>query len=217
MKKNIIDLVRKNVVVYDLEIKKSISEYTHGWDSKDEMEVSVAVSFDYRNNQLQIYLQDNLNELINRLNEEGTLIIGFNQTGFDNQLLRNKIVEEQYGMVLKSDSELQNFDMLMASKIGAGYKIDDRISGFKLKNHLSVLGLGSKSGEGIDAPILWKNGKLGKLINYAVADVRAEKRLFEYIYLHEELACVAKPEKYKVELPEMLRKKKKGKTKEIVS
>lgn len=192
------DLIGKNIVTYDVEIKKPIEQCSNGWNSKDEMGVSVAVAFDYRINRYRIFLDDNLPELIERLNEPGTLIVGFNHIHFDNDLLR-KTPETK--IQLKPDNELKNYDMLKVSWAGCG--VDRAFGGFKLDHHLEALGLPMKTADGAQAPRWWQSKELGKLIDYCVNDVTQEKGLFEYMYVHGELACKAYPKKYAIKVPEI--------------
>jgi len=190
------ELHGKNIVVYDLEIKKRIEDCTHGWNSHDEMGISVGCAFDYRSMRYRVFMDDNIQELVDRLNEPNTLIVAFNHVGFDNKLIRAS------KLALKPDSELDNYDMLLESRKGAnavGF-----IKGFKLDEHLKNLGLPMKTGEGSLAPIWWEEGKIGKVIDYCLNDVTQEKALFEYIIENGVLACEYQKNPYKVELPKCL-------------
>lgn len=174
-------LAGKNIVVYDLEIRKNPTECTNGWASKNEFGISVACAFDYRDMRYRVFLFDNLTKLTDRLNEPGTTIVGFNHVSFDNEVLRAS------NLPLRSDSELLNYDMLTVSRAGAG--VDKFAKGFKLDEHLRQLRLPMKTGDGALAPDLWKMKKIGELVDYCLADVTAEKALFEYIMKNGTLAC----------------------------
>lgn len=163
-----------NIIVYDLEIKKTIEQCSRGWASHDEMGISVGCAFDYRSNKYRVFMDDNIGELVARLNEEGTFIVAFNHVDFDNKLLRAS------GLPLKPDAELKNYDMLKISLEGAGLKRSP--GGFKLDNHLEVLGLPMKTGLGALAPIWWQEGKVGQVVDYCLNDVTQEKALFEHFY-----------------------------------
>lgn len=193
--KNVNDLLGKNIVVYDLEIKKTIEQCSKGWSSHDEMGISVGCAFDYRSNKYRIFMDDNIQELVDRLNEENTLVVAFNHIGFDNKLIRAS------GFKLKEDSDLNNYDMLLVSRESAGAV--GFIKGFKLDDHLRVLGLPMKTGDGALAPIWWQEGKIGKVSDYCLNDVTQERCLFEYIYLNGKLANEYNKNGFEVKFPEI--------------
>ncbi len=200
--KNRKDLIGKNIVVYDLEIKKPINECSKGWNSHDEMGISVGCAFDYRSNMFRVFMDDNLSELVDRLNEEGTLVVAFNHINFDNKLLR--ATKEAWGKgptvtMLKPDEELNNYDMMVKSKKGAGADKYDK--GYRLDDHLKALKLPMKTANGIMAPIWWQEGKIGAVIDYCLSDVTQERNFFEHIYENESVASAARPGGYPIEPP----------------
>lgn len=187
----------KNIVVYDLEIKKTIEECKKGWGGHDEMGISVAVAFDFRDMRYRIFLDDNMGEFIDRLNESGTLISGFNIVDFDNKVLRGS------GYPLKPESELMVYDMLLESRMGALGKPRAVVGGFKLDDHLRVLNLPMKTANGAMAPVWFKEGKLGKVIDYCTNDCMQETALFVHIWKNGTLACEHKKIPYKVKNPQL--------------
>ncbi len=196
--RSVADLFGKNVVVYDLEIKKKIEDCSNGWDSHDEMGISVGCAFDYRASRYRVFMDDNVEELVERLNEPGTLVVAFNHLNFDNKLLRATCKT-----ALKPDAELRNYDMMVESKAGAGAAAGNYHKGFRLDDHLKALGLPMKTGDGASAPIWWQEGKVGKVIDYCMNDVTQERALFEHMYVHGKAACAYKSEPYEVPLPEI--------------
>lgn len=209
MDRNLGNLIGKNIVVYDLEIKKTIQE-CGGWDHHEKMGISVGCAFDYRSMRYRVFMDDNLPELVNRLNEPDTLVVAFNNIGFDNKLLRATTLAEhqkkngpgalpESDEVLKPDDQLNNYDMLLVSRKGAGVQ-SNFIPGFKLDDHLQTLRLPMKTGEGALAPVWWQEGKVGKVIDYCMNDVTQEKALFEYMFLTG--LCGSKyKNSYEIELP----------------
>lgn len=195
-------MIGKNIVVYDLEIKKPIEQCSKGWASKDEMGISVGCAFDYRANRYRVFMDDNLFELVDRLNEPGTLIVAFNHISFDNDLLRQTKIErpDKTIALLKPDAELNNYDMLVVSKKATN--ADKFCGGFKLDDHLRALGLPLKTANGALAPIWWQEGKIGTVVDYCLNDCMQEKNLFEFIAANRQLACAAFPNKYGVEFPD---------------
>ncbi len=151
-------LTGKNIFVYDLEIKKEIVECTNGWMSHNEMGISVACGFDYREMKYRVFMDDNITELVDRLNEPGTIVVAFNHINFDNKLLRVN------GLKLKPDADLKNYDMMRVSKMGASSSEYSVHKGFKLDDHLRENKLPLKTANGALAPGWFKTGKMGKLI-----------------------------------------------------
>lgn len=190
---NLQKLKGSNVVVYDLEIKKTIEECTNGWNSLDEMGISVGCAYDYRSGRFRVFMDDNILELVERLNEPETVVVAFNHVHFDNQLLRAS------GFKLRPDLELNNYDLMRVSKDGAGIGADDRRhKGFRLDDHLKALGLPMKTANGALAPIMWKEGKIGTLVDYCLNDVTQEKALFEYFCEHGRSACQFQSTPYRI-------------------
>lgn len=175
------NLSGKNIVVYDLEIKRDPNDCVAGWKSFQEFGISVACAYDYRDSRFRVFMDDNLGALVERLNQPDTLIVGFNHIRFDNEVLRAS------GFELKYDVSLKNYDLLQISREGAG--VEKFAKGFKLDEHLSALGLPMKSGCGSLAPKLYQDKKRGELVDYCLNDVTTEKNLFEYVVYSGVLAC----------------------------
>ena len=188
------ELNGKNIVVFDLEIKKTIDQCSRGWASHDEMGISVGCAFDYRTMRYRVFMDDNIAELVERMNEPGTTIVAFNHINFDNKLLRGA------GHALKPDVELSNYDMFLVSKRGAAVK-GVAHKGFKLDDHLNACGLPLKTANGALAPVWWQAGKVGAVVDYCLNDVMQERALFEYMVEHGMVKSAHKPEGYAIELP----------------
>jgi hypothetical protein len=191
-------LYGRNVVVYDLEIKKPIEECSRGWDSHDEMGISVGCAFDYRTMRYGVFMDDNIGALVTRLNEPGTVIVAFNHINFDNKLLRAN------GHALKPDEGLLNYDMMVVSKTAAlGHSPTTLHKGFRLDDHLFARKLPMKTANGAEAPRMWKEKRLGTLVDYCLNDVHVEKLLFEDMWIHGVTQCVAQPQAYVITRPEV--------------
>ena len=191
------NLSGKNILVFDAEIKNTIDGKNVKWTDFDKMGVSVACAFDYRDMRFRVFMDDNLDQLVNRLNEPKTLIVFFNGVHFDIPLIR--ATPNKKGVILKPDSELNYYDMLLVSREACNTGKFEK--GFKLDDHLKALNLSTKTGWGGDAPRLYQEGKLGELIDYAINDVKVETQLFNHICKHGKLACLYKSEAYSVRMP----------------
>ena len=73
----------------------------------------------------------------------------------------------------------KSYDLYVEVKAGA--KADKYHRGYKCDDVLAATfgDSGRKTGNGADAPDLWKDGKLGKLATYCLADVHRERMIFE--------------------------------------
>lgn len=171
----------KKIVVYDLEIQATIDNVKVGWKDYDKMGISVGCAYDYIAGEYKVFMEDNLQELVDLLND-ADLVVAFNQIGFDNPLLRATCNVLSLQRRLKIDAELMNYDMLAESRLGA--KADKFAKGFKLDDHLKAT-FGQafmKTEDGANAPLLWQNAQLGKLVSYCLADVHRERMLFEHVW-----------------------------------
>lgn len=169
------ELKGRAVIVYDLESKIAFQPGER-WEL-ERMGISVGCAFDYMSGDYFVFLEDNLPDLVRMLNA-AELVVAFNQIGFDNKLLRAS------GLGLNPDELMMNYDMLQESRTAMGYQPGDKYpSGLKLDHHLEAT-FGKdfmKTGDGLEAPRLYQERKMGQLISYCLADVRREKMLFEHI------------------------------------
>jgi len=178
---DVYDLRGQNIVVYDLETERLVGSSCNGtkitWDNVHLMGVSVAVLFDYRDCDFKVYMDDNMYDLVQRL-QTASLIVGFNHIKFDNEVLRGEFN-------LKCDRELHNYDLLIEGRRGIGWQKGQKTPvGCKLNDFLvGTFGRQfAKTGDGADAPKLYKDCKFGKLTTYAIADVSRTKLLFEHVW-----------------------------------
>ena len=164
----------KNAVVFDLEIKK-VPGQDCSWRDYDIMGISVGVLYDYLTNETKVYMDDNLQELTDRI-YTADLVTGFNIDGFDIPLLAANTETP--------DHKPKTWDILYWSRRSTGWTGKGRFpKGMKLDDHLEAM-FGAdkmKIGHGAQAPVWWKEGKLGRLISYCIDDVAKERMLFEHI------------------------------------
>jgi hypothetical protein len=172
--------IGKNIVVYDLEIKRSIGQLLNSkkitWDDHHLMGISSLVIYDYLTGDYSVHLDDNMADAIERLNE-ADLVVGFNQTGFDEKV----ILGSEFPLSVK-----KNYDLLYYGRLGMGWRDGDNYpTGCKLDDFLlATLGPKAiKTGEGSLAPLLYQTQQIGKLISYNLADVSRTKKLFEHVWV----------------------------------
>lgn len=154
-------------VVLDLETKHSFKEFSE----HKKLGISVVCIYDYADNQLKAYFEHELNTLFPVL-ENASIIIGFNHESFDMPVL-----QAYYPGDVK---QFKTFDLLedIRQKIGRRLALNDLIS--------ATLGK-KKTGHGLQAIDLYREGKLDELKSYCMADVDLTRQLFEHGVKQEEV------------------------------
>ncbi len=153
----------KNFLVFDLETQKSAEE-VGGWGNKHLMKVSVAVIYDSGSSSFEVFPENKIDELVERL-LLADLVVGFNIKSFDWKVL---------GGYRDIDfARVNDFDILEDIQ---------RILGHRLSlEHLARATLNAgKSGDGLLALNWFRQGKLDKVIEYCKDDVDITRRLYEY-------------------------------------
>ena len=173
------ELAGQNIIVFDLEIKNEIGKNGIGWTDYDKMGISVGCAFDFKAMDYLIYMDDDIEKLAERMNN-ADLISGFNIEGFDIPLLEANL---KMPKGLLAPLIAPRYDIMIESKIARGYAPNARVKG-NLDDHLSAtFGPGSlKTEHGSEAPIFWREGKLGRLVSYVIGDVKREGRLLRHAW-----------------------------------
>lgn len=152
--------MRKFPIVLDLETQHTFRDFA---DPK-KLGISVAVIYDYSDNQSKIFFENELSKLFPIL-ENASYIIGYNIRSFDLPVLQAYYPGDTTQFAL--------FDMIedIREKIGRRLALNDLISATLNKK---------KSGHGLMAIDYFKNKEWDKLKQYCLDDVMATKELFEY-------------------------------------
>jgi hypothetical protein len=174
-----------DALVYDLEIVKGIPnkgeplergiEYCGGWTDHRGMGISVIGVYDFLEDRYRVFCKDNFQEFFDLIDERA-LRIGFNNVGFDNKVLNALEGYAPYDDLDSSDVMPSKgyYDILQELYLCAGR----RFKGSGLNNICELNGLGSKSGHGALAPVLWQRGQVGAVIDYCLNDIKMTKDLF---------------------------------------
>jgi len=152
--------MKKFPIVLDLETKHTFREFSE----PKQLKVSVAVIYDYQDNQLKVFEEKELNKLFPIL-EHASYIIGYNVKSFDIAVLQ--------GYYPGNVDNFSYFDILVdiKDKIGHRLALNDVIHATLNKK---------KSGHGLDAIEYYKEGKWDELKKYCSDDVMLTRELFEY-------------------------------------
>ena|SRR3989338_9795243 len=147
-------------VIIDFETKKSFRETS----KHQELGISVACAYDYKQGAYLLFEEHELTKLF-KLLEEASIVIGFNIDGFD-----LPVIQAYYpGDV----TQFATFDILTDIKNKLGRRI-------RLDNVAQATLNQGKSGHGLQAIALYREGKLDELKKYCQDDVRITKELLEY-------------------------------------
>ncbi|NTU74105.1 hypothetical protein HGB07_08245 [Candidatus Roizmanbacteria bacterium] len=159
--------MQKFPIVLDLETKHTFRDFNEA----SKLGISVAVIFDYKDNQSKVYFEKDIHKLFPIL-ENCSYIIGYNVRSFDVNVLQ--------GYYPGDVTQFSVFDILddIRDKIGRRIGLNDAVS--------ATLNL-HKSGHGLHAIDLYKEGKWEELSSYCTDDVMLTKQLFEYGIDHGEI------------------------------
>ncbi len=156
-----LDVLPAHYGVFDLETIRSADE-VGGWQRAEKMGISVAVVYDSQLDGYVIYLEDEIDRLVDHL-VSLDLIVGFNNKRFDNRVLS--------GYSTVQLDALPTIDLLEEVSNHLGY----RLSLDRLAEH--TLGT-KKSADGMQALKWYKEGKIREICEYCRQDVEITKNLF---------------------------------------
>lgn len=152
-----------NKIVLDLETQKEFAE-VGGRTKNHLLKVSVAGIYSYAEDKYYCFTEKELGKLGDIL-ASADQIIGFNNIQFDHQVLQpylNFSLEDVPTLDI-----LQEVDKMLGHRIGL-----DTIAS-------ATLGIG-KTGSGLRAIQLWKNGQVEELKKYCLNDVKLTRDIYEY-------------------------------------
>ena len=154
----------KHYIVYDLETTEWLNDRRGKNKGQEihELEISVLGWYNSLTSTTKVVPVSQLKQFFREL-KQVNLLVGFNSTDFDN------IVIQKYTEI-KID-QFPHFDMMKFIQKQCGHRVS--------LNNLAIGTLDrEKLGQGVDAPTLWKQGKIKELSEYAKHDVEITKEIF---------------------------------------
>ncbi|MEJ5364685.1 MAG: DEAD/DEAH box helicase [Desulfosoma sp.] len=146
---------------FDLETQK-LAQDVGGWDNKHLMRVSVAVLYDHPRGVFEVYREEDVPALIERLHGFD-LVVGFNVTQFDYAVLQ--------AYTPKPLRNLPTFDLLENIRRQLGFRLS--------LDHLGEKTLGrKKTADGVQAVQWFHQGRWDLLTQYCREDVALTRDLF---------------------------------------
>ena len=182
------------ILIYDCEIIKAVPdknkvnlghiEYCNGWDDFENMGISVigvnciskevdkVFNFNALPNNDAMECIDTFQYML----DDADVLVGFNNQHFDDNLIKAN------GFTIPEN--VVNYDILAeiweAAGLGRVFVYPSH-TGFSLGSICEANGIGSKTGSGANAAILWQQGKVKEVIEYCENDIRLTKQLFDLI------------------------------------
>lgn len=157
-------------IVLDLETQKSFDD-VGGRGKNHLLKISVCGIYDYTSDQYLIYEEHELPRMAPLL-QAADQIIGFNIKQFDFEVLQPYL---NFSL-----ADVPYYDILEEI---------DKVLGHKIKLEAvaqATIGSG-KSGNGLEALLYYKNGKMDLLKKYCLDDVRVTKEVYEYALKNQKL------------------------------
>jgi DEAD/DEAH box helicase domain-containing protein len=165
----------KNIIVYDIETKDFMKDPS-GREGFSELEISVLGAYDYADGEFSIYEEGELDRFAERLSQK-PLLVGFNSRRFDTPILQKYVRFD-----LK---KLTQLDILEEIQKALGHRVSlDSVARATLS--------AGKSGSGVEAIRMWREGRMDELKRYCLDDVRITRDVFEYGAAHGELLYTPK-------------------------
>lgn len=151
----------KDTIVIDIETSNTFADV--GRDNFEALDISVVGVYSYKQDKYIAYEAHELPAL-GELLKDAEMIVGFAITRFD-----LPVMAKHYDFDLFT---IPRIDILDEIELASGRRISLEI--------LAQQNLGyGKSGKGLDAPILFKEGKIQELKDYCLQDVKVTKDLYD--------------------------------------
>lgn len=157
-------------IVLDLETQKTFEE-VGGRGKNHLLKVSVAGIYDYSSDRFQVFREYEIPQLSSVL-QTADQIIGYNIKDFDFEVLRPYLNFDIYSVPCLD--LLEEIEKVLSHRI----KLDDVAE--------ATLGAG-KSGSGVEAIRLYKNGQWDDLSKYCLDDVKITKQIYDYVFKNHKL------------------------------
>jgi DEAD/DEAH box helicase domain-containing protein len=150
-------------IVIDVETKKSFDE-VGGRENFHLLDVSIVVAYDYGHDEFIVYRENELDKLADLLCRADR-VIGFNTKNFDYNVLQPHL-----NLNLRA---LPSLDILEELNRSLGHRVSlDSVAS-------ATLGT-TKTGDGLKAIRLYREGRIDELASYCEQDVRLTRDIYEY-------------------------------------
>lgn len=160
-----------DILVLDIETKNTFDDV--GRDNFNALDVSVIGLYSYNQNKFLSFEEHELDKA-GELLKTASLIIGFSISRFDLPVLK------KYFSAKGGSASGRNFDLFSIPRIDIQDEIEISLGKRIGLDILAKANLGiGKNGNSLDAPILYRDGKINELKEYCLNDVKITKELYE--------------------------------------
>lgn len=163
-----------SVVALDIEIARPVHE-TGGWDRTSQMSVAVAVAYDLGADRYRVFDHAEGDALRACIAGAGK-VVTFNGWLFDLPVIHGIDRPEWEGTEAARGLRPRSCDLLAGMRATLGKFCKGLTLGETAQR---TIGAG-KSGDGANAPDLFKAGKVGELVTYCMDDVLLTARLYRF-------------------------------------
>lgn len=172
--------MQKFPVVLDLETKHTFREFKE----HRQLGISIAVIYDYKDNQGKAFLEGEIRKLFPIL-ESASYIIGYNSRSFDIPVLQAYYPGDT--------AHFNQFDILedIKERLGRRLALNDVV--------FATLGK-KKTGHGLMAIDMYREGRIDELRDYCLNDVLVTKELFDHGVKHGEINYIDETGKHSLKV-----------------
>ncbi len=160
-----------NIVYFDLETQGTAHD-VGGWDRKQDMRISLAVTYSTASHRYQIFSETRVDQMIQHL-LAADLVVGFNIINFDYAVLMGYTVLDLPHCLLTLDLLTE-----IEKQTGSKPRLDNIAQ--------ATLGL-RKTADGVDAIKWWRKKRLLSIAEYCCFDVKLTRLVHEYGISQKEL------------------------------
>lgn len=165
--------MEKQPIVLDLETQKLFSEIDRG--KRHLLKVAVVGIYDYQKKDYFVFEEKEISKLESFL-KNASFLIGFNIRDFDLEVLKPYLIF--------SPDQLPILDLLEEIERVRGHKVSlQSVAQATLKE--------GKSGSGLEAVQLFREGRMEELKQYCLDDVRITKEIYEYGKTHGKISFLS--------------------------
>lgn len=183
-------------LVLDLEIKNQVQDTPGGWDATDKLGVAVACVYSFSSRGYTVYFERDVPTLKARV-LNASRVTTWNGWRFDLPVLFGLPAREHV-----EELEQSSDDILRRAWRAAGLNPDlftPSHKGFGLGQIARATIGQDKIGNGADAPLWFREGRLGMVVTYCLDDVRLTKELCDFV---DRYGYVVRPEGVRLKLGE---------------
>lgn len=170
-----------NIIVVDSEIKHGVItednpaqpgyQYAQGWTDYLGMGISTICAYDFYTARLRVFCEDNFDQWLELVRHRDG-VVSFNGNRFDNPLL------SAHGLGFDLEKSI---DLAALIWQAAGIPEGEHPKGLGLDAICRANDIPGKTGNAVDAPQDWQQGRIGRVIDYCLGDVRSETELYTQI------------------------------------